>query len=694
MLDDDISYVNQSGYVGDSVTEDQAAKQPVGEANPEPLPKAIMPGLTEETRTQLCIWLDQWLQTLEADQAELQADWAKQEVAYRALSDAPKTKPYVGADTTVIPAIAMAVDPINARLDTGIFKQDPVFQVKALKKSFVPFVPAISAWIDFWQRHKWHLRQVSQPRVLEFTKLGTCVFKTVYHIERSKIVTYDDTTWEVVKREEKRYSGPKVFGVSLGDLLFPPNYQHLQDCPVVFERIRTTYSKLKVLEASKYLVDVDKIKAFQSQERTDLEKAREDVARHVPTQFRQDELLVYEGWCDYDIDGDGLPEKLVITYHKDTRTILQCRYNWYFHQRKPYTVIPFTVVNDSLYGLGLGEMVKPFQDALTKWHQMATDNAYLANIRMFIVKKESGIEEVPRLYAGRCFFVDDPKSDFIPFASGEVYPSTLSERQNLFGMVEKRTGVSDYLTGRESPIIGTRATATSTLALIQEGTKRVEQVLENLRAGYSEVLEFAMSIWIQYGPEGIDELVFGDDEIGKQLKIFFSQVTHENVNGALAFDLTAADAAGNRQATQQMQLQIIQIMMQYLEKLMAAGQAMLQAMASGNQPFAELIVDVTEAARNMFKDLLIKYDIKNPDDYLPDIRDYLNGQPAAGQPQQGPIGGVGGPPPGAQVPPGLPGVGSTLARPGIPQPAAPGIGNGANPGLPPAGFPQGIQGMP
>ncbi len=690
---DDIAYVNQGSSVGDSVTEDSTPTQ-LATVNPEPLPKAMIPGLTEEKKDALRIWLDEWLQSLESDQTQLQAEWAKQEEGYRALPEAPKQKPYIGADRTVIPAIAMAVDPINARLDTGIFKQDPVFQVKALKKSFTPYVPAISAWIDFWQRHMLRLRQVAQPRILEFTKLGTCVFKTTYHVERCKIVKYDETTWEVITKEEKRYCGPKVFGVSLGDFLFPPNYQFLQDCPVVAERIRTTYDKLKVLEASKYLVNVDEIRLMQSQERTDLEKAREDAARHVPSRLRTNELIVYEMWCDYDIDGDGIPEKLVVTYHKDTRTILQCRYNWYFHQRKPYTVIPFTVVNDSLYGLGLAEMVKPFQDALTKWHQMATDNAYLANIRMFIVKRESGIEEVPRLYAGRCFFVDDPKSDFIPFAAGEIYPSTLTERQNLFGMVEKRTGVSDYLTGRESPIIGTRATATSTLALIQEGTKRVEQVLENLRGGFSEILEFCMSIWIQYGPEGIDELVFGDDEIGVQLKKFFESVTHENVNGALAFDLTATDASGNRQAMQQMQLQIIQIMMTYLEKLLAAGQGALQAMQSGQPQMAMMIEDVMKAARQMFRDLLTKYDIRNPEDYLPDLEKYINGgQSTNGQLNSGPAQGNGTFPSGAQGQSGLLMPTPTLSRPGVPQPALPGSGGGVATGVSASGNGQGVPGM-
>lgn len=586
------------------------------------------------------IWLDEWIMTLQSDQANKQRDWVEQEEAYRAKPGPKAQRPFVGAANHTVPAIAMAVDPIHARLDTGIFKQDPVFQVKPLRKSFVKYSHALATWIEYYQRHRLKLRQVVSPRLLELTKLGTCVLKTVYDRQSAKIRTYDTASpeWKVIDKIETCYSGPRVYGVSIGDFLFPPLYQYLQDCPIVIERQRTSYSKLKVAEASGKLKDVDSIKDQTTLIRTPLEAVHEESSNHQQTVRYHDEIEVFEAWCDYDIDGDGLPEHLVATYHYDSHTLLQLRYNWYFNQRKPYTVIPYQLTNDSLYGIGICEMVQPLQEALTKWERMATDNTYLANIRMFVVKKDSGIEEIPRLYAGRCFFVDDPKNDFIPFAGGDIYPSTLSERQNLFGLIEKRTGVSDYLTGRESPIIGSRATATSTLALIQEGTKRVEEVLENIRNGLSEVMENCIYIWIQFGLDDIDDIVFGDDETARLVSEFFAKANAQNVNGALAIDLTATDAAGNKQSVQQMQLQIITIMMQYLEKLLAVGQAALQAEQQMPQ-FSAMCVDVMNAARQMFKDLLQKYDIRNPEDYLPDLEKYLN----VGQSISSQQGGAGGP---------------------------------------------------
>src|SRR5882672_2186186 len=133
-----------------------------------------------------------------------------------------------------------------------------------------------------------------------------------------------------------------------------------------------------------------------------------------------------------------------------------------------------------------------------------------------------------------------------------------------------------------------------------------------------------MSLWIQYGTGGLEDTIYGPNEVAQGVKQFFSMISQENVNGAFAVDLTVTDTSSNRQAQQQMQLALIQIMMQYLEKLLEAGQAALQAMAQGVPEYAEMVKDVMHAAREMFRDLAEKYDVPDPDAYLPDLEKYLN----------------------------------------------------------------------
>lgn len=588
--------------------------------------------ITPEQRMRLTTWLDEWINTLSMAHQNKQVEWAEQEKAYRAKSLGPQEDPFVGACGDVVPLIAMAVDPIVARLDTGIFKASPVFRLKGLRTSTLDYVDPLEQWLEYYQKHRLQLRQVAQPRLLELTKHGTMVFKTVFDCVKYKTKGYD-SKWNVVDREVTQFEGPRVFGISLSDIMFPPHYQHLQDCPIVIERQRVTWEQLKIAEKSNKLTGVDRIKGQEIAGAINtLEQERAVSVNYEDPRTHKVYLEIFECWFDFMLDEDQPPVRLCATYHLTTQTLLQLRYNWYFHQRKPYTLIPYTVTNDSLWGIGISEMTLPFQDMLTSWHRHALNNAYLANIRMYVARRNSGIEAKPRLYTGKVFFVDDPAKDFIPFnAAQDIYPSTLTERQNIIGLAEKRTGVSDYLTGRESPIVGSRATATSTIALINEGTKRVEEVLENIRAGFAEIMEFCMYIWIQFGLGDIAGLVFSGDDILAKLQDFFDQVDQDNVNGALAIDLSATDAASNRSVQQQTQLAVIQVMMTYLQKVVELGQMAAQS-AQTMPMMVTLAAEVATAARLMFKDLLTKYEIRNPEEYLPDLEGFLQQLGGGGAP--------------------------------------------------------------
>lgn len=665
----DISYTSEptsSAPVERTMSEYETPLKP---AVAVPYPKAKI-AISKEKEQQCIGWLDNWLVALDNAQQPKIVEWAEQEKDYRAKSHGPQQTPFVGACGDVMPAIAMAVDPIHARLDTGIYKADPVIILKGLTKNIVDKIPSVEKWIQYWQKYKVQLRRVMSPRLLECTKHGTTVLKTIYDRDTVRVKTYD-RDWNEVKQTVTRFSGPRTVGVSINDIWFPPYFQHIQDVPIVAERQRVSYSDLLIAEAQGKLVDCQNVRDQETNQRTELETERATSANHQDPIFKQNLLIeIFECWFRYDIDGDGIPESMVATYHRPTQTLLQLRYNWYFHQKYPYTIIPYTITNDSIYGLGICEMTKPFQDMLTKWHRLSQDNAYLANTVMFIARKDSGIEASPKISAGKTFFVDDPSKDLKPFRAGEVYNSILSEQQNLFGLAEKRTGVSDYLTGRESPIVGSRATATSTLALIQEGTRRVEEVLENVRAGHAEIVEMWISIWIQYGLDGLDEVVFGDDQIATDIRDFFDTLKIENVNGAFAVDLAANDASNNYAVQQQTQLAIIQVMMQYLEKVLTAGAQALQAQQQ-MPAYTEMVSEVMTAARRMFRDLLNKYGVPNPDSYLPDLQQFLN---PSGSQQPIP-GGPGGP----EVIPQPPQVGAPVSRMAAPAPAIPGPESPATP---------------
>lgn len=598
-----------------SVAEKEDPTEEVAES-PFPPPIYDMP---KERLDAFADWVSQWLHDLKGSHQEKLAQWAEEERAYRAKYQGDLTIPFIGASGVEAPLIGMGVDPVFARLDTGIFKGDRVLILKPLRKSFVQDMPKVEVWLHFMQKHRLHLRREMAPGLLELPKHGTCILKTCYEYEDRAIKGYNDR-YEVVSKKVTT-SGARIFRIPLGDFLFPPRYQHLQDCPIVFERLHYTPGVLRALEKSKKLANIEgALKNVGLANSTDLDLAQQDSAQHHESTLSRNEIDgLWEGSCDYDIDGDGLDEKVIFTFNEYGNEFLQLRLNWYFHQLKPYVVIPYVITSNSLYGMGLGEMLAPFQVMLTKWERMAENNAYLANTRMFVGKDGSVHEDVLRIYCARVIKVADPSNDLLQLPIADIYPSTLAERQNIIGLAEKRTGISDYLTGRESPIVGSRATATSTLALIQEGTRRVEQVLENIRNGLAEAVMMCFYLWIQYGIDDVTDIAFGDDEVANSVHRFFNTIDRDNIDGAIAIDLAAVDAANNKVQQQQAQLALIQIGMTYLQKVMEAAQLAIQS----DPRLAEFIGEIADAARAMFKDLYDKHDIPNSDMYLPDLEAFI-----------------------------------------------------------------------
>ena len=93
-------------------------------------PKAIL-NLSKERAQELRVWLSDQLTQLTDEYETKREEWARYEHAYKAHPEAPKQRPFIGASTDNIPLIASMVDPVHARLETGVLRQNPPFRLSA-----------------------------------------------------------------------------------------------------------------------------------------------------------------------------------------------------------------------------------------------------------------------------------------------------------------------------------------------------------------------------------------------------------------------------------------------------------------------------------------------------------------------------------------------------------------------------------
>lgn len=653
----------------------------------EPYPKPILE-LSKGRKDRLISYLQNNIRALLAKHAEQEQVYAAIEMAYRALPIEDDGFPFKGRATETIPIIASSIDPVHARLNTSINKQEPVLRVKPITPKMIPYAEALGTWVNFRRRHSLDMPRHTGPAYLELCKLGTTVFKTSYDHTEVTVTGYEQPGWKVTRKKMTLHHGPKVRALSPADVFWPVGYTIAEELPMIVERQRFTPDELIVAadgdhpkldpEAVQQLV-----KTATLQSRTPVEAARDAASFDGPT-IHEEVITVYEVWFEYDLQYDpedeksrrSAPEKLVATFDLEHNELLQLRYNWYFHQQHPYTIVPYTLVNGSLRGLGIGEMSLPVQEAITRWYRMSSDNAYLANIRMWAAPKGVLREQRLQTFAGRILNLNDPVKDLREIRMADVYPSTMQERSYLDQMNQRRTGSNDYMGGNESPVVGSRATATSTLALIQEGSRRVEEVTENLRRGERDIQLKCLSLDLQYGPGETFKRVFGDTETGRLLETFFASIDVEDLYEGIALELTATDSGGSQAARQQTYLAVTQQVVDYTTRMIELGQGAFQAANAGDENSAMLFVDALNAHRRALVEVLKANDIPAADEYLPDIANDVaealhaaQSRPPAPQPGGAPDGG------------GSPGAG-VGGQPGGPGAVAPGP-DGADQGLAP-----------
>lgn len=603
---------------------------------------------------------------LRSEHGELEQFYTDIEDAYRAMPIADQGFPFKGHATETIPIMASTIGPIHARLDIGINKQDPPLRVRALRSDKTKYAKALERWVNHRRKNQLRLRTLSTPAYLELCKLGTCVAKTVYAIEETKIKQYV-TQPDGMKKPEmvtKTTRKPKVTYPSCSDVMWPAGYTDVRALPIIAERqFWTADELLAASDGENPTFDKEvarKVITYAVTNRTAVQTKRDEVNRQRSVNGNRIELTEAWFWFDPEqdpMDTDGTrepPSHLVATIHENSGEILQLRYNYYFHQQHPYTITPYTVVNGTLRGMGAGEMSKSFQSAITRWYRMANDNAYLSNIRMFAMTSGKNKEKRMELYAGRVLTFADPMKDIREIKLSDTYPSTMSERNYLDQINQRLTGSNDYMSGGESPVVGSRATATSTLALIAEGKSRVEEVLENIRNGEADIALKCLSFDIQFGPgDDVDKVL--DPEDADLLKEFCDSTNVDDLEGAIAIELTATDAGGNRNVQQQNLMAVQQIVDGYCQQI-------VQFIQMGHQDptVIPVLLDCADAKRDLLRNLLTKYDIPDPDNLLPDLNEYLQ-PPAPAMPGLAGVGAAGsgdnsGPPPGIGGPGGIPGA--------------------------------------
>ena len=197
--------------------------------------------------------------------------------------------------------------------------------------------------------------------------------------------------------------------------------------------------------------------------------------------------------------------------------------------------ITFTKVNnlledpDCLEGYGFLEMVLPLAEEIDAIFNQLTDANTLSVLRPGFYDPSGNLQPQNIILApNKMIPVPDPQRN-IYFPSIEIPTERLLVAMRaVLEFIERLTGASSYVMGKESEIVGGSGTATRTQAIVGAAEQRFSIPALRLKQGAAEILTIILDQLQKNIPSGLESRVLGEDNE----PIFSSgELTGEGISG-------------------------------------------------------------------------------------------------------------------------------------------------------------------
>jgi hypothetical protein len=567
--------------------------------------------------------------------------WRK---AYEAQPrEAVREFPFYHASNLVVPIIAIFSDTLQARVMSALLKTKPTWAAKMIGshpdmepgtagvlEQFMDYVGIEPQELDLYRvYHEW---------TGDTIKYGTSVVKCPHEVRYMHEVMASpgdgsgSATPEFIQSLE--YEGPRPEKIPFEEFLIPPKAKTLEQADIIVHKRTLTRAELeerrffKIYEPSR----VDAI--WHRADRTGpdyVSSMKEDtLGAHTASGYGYAEWDVYECWLKWPTpDGKWRP-KIVASYHKQSDTLLRTIYDT--SKLLPYALARLFYRDDMIYGYGFCETMWSFQEELSEEHNGRLDNRTIANTRLWRVDPNSKLHAGYRIYPSA--LVPAEKDEIEPLPMGDISQQTIDDERFSIELAERRAGISPPMQGAGAGSQGKRGiyTAQGTLAVMQEGNRRTDLNISDMRYSHTRLGRIILSDYAHNKVRPALLNIFGDK---KQLLLDALKAVAEN---KLGLPIYSSTASVNKEVEKQSKFILINLMRQHYIGIS-------QMIAQINQPtipepVKAYLNDVIRASNLIMTSTLRDFDMEDVDTLVPEVENAL---PAQGQPS-------GQPSPGQQLP--------------------------------------------
>lgn len=555
-----------------------------------------------EIVTELKNYITTELSNHRAERVDIERRWIDEQKDFWAEPSADSSElPSTGFASIIVPLTAIAVEAIHARTMGQLYGLKELVNVEVADKA-----NNIRSGLDkFFNNeflHSMKFREKTESPILQITKHGTGIATVGYKEYKSQVIVVDAEGNEQ-KIPVYKEKGTSIDGVPIEDFLMPFYAPSVEDAPWCGHQFKVSEYNIKQLVASSILgpdAYVNLSGYYKGSNNTSqvLDNVREltDTQVVYPSEVTLTRILL-----DWDVDGEDELSCIEVIFHEDSEQILSITYN----DERNYEKGVYSPLEYRWYGYGIAKQNHEFQVEVSTQHRQRLDNASIANMAMFKVKRTaSWIKDDEPIFPGKKWFVEN-MDDIEPMFIGDVKASAYNNENQVVIYSQQRTGVNELTLGM--PNVGTPGTASDSMARVQESNRKFDYAYNNVKDFLNRIVYRAAHSVIQYGP--VDRTVFEHLPQGAEVETFLRN--KDALKNRLLFNIQLAGAKNNKVLDRNTYTQLAGMATQYWTQVSALAQQ------TGDPNLIQQIVkSAMSSADKLFLEVLQAYDVPNPEKHI------------------------------------------------------------------------------
>jgi hypothetical protein len=609
---------------------------------------------SEARKSELIGYLcDKYKEATDARSSQVDSDYQRWINNYEAVPKQQRRNfPFTNASNLVIPLGQIHCDILEARILGFIYAVHPFYSVKSWPPTGkYQWSSALSQWLDFKMNYVWMWAPQIRSILGRSLRGGTCTTKLTLATKSYIQVTPGEGSAKLQEQEISRdcmYLDPIPFEDFAP---YPFRANTLRDVQIKFQTLRLTKEEVErrkvrgiwdAIASEKLLTGYSETsEKTQTQQQTEQSAGVEPKKAQVP-------FVAVEAHLDYDLGGGKL-HQLVITFDPKSKLLLKGIFNTIPRGLDNFIDFRLFPRDDCYFGYSLMQRLEMFQEEVSSIHNDRRNSNIVSSIPGFKKKRYADTPSPSsEWYVGKVWELEN-MDDLELLQFNKNYSDLISEENQSMQLAERISGISPHMQGFGAGVMqGKRGiyNASGTLALMQEGNRRVDIYLKDLRTGFSQVGKLTYLLLRENGINPSETNGYPDLQ---QALAQAEKVSDEN----MFFELAASTASTNREADRTAYLMMSQLLERYYSSIIAAATQVVQLQAMKAPPaLIQLFLAILGGAHDVANHLLDAFDYQDKSKALPDARQLLlaglaGGQNAGSQPNAegnpGPAIGMAGP---------------------------------------------------